>query len=165
MHALVADVAVAGVPDPVPVVGEFIFAIWLPLRGAQEEIPIEAGGDWFIGSVADRKPAAEAEGARMIDLADRALIDQLDRSHLVREGAALRAHLNHPVVLAGGGDHLPALENIVAGGLLDIYVFAGLTSPDGCERVPVIGSGDRYRIDVLGLEHLAHVGVFFGRVS
>src|SRR5260370_19440480 len=162
MHALVADVAVAGVPDPVPVIGELILAVWFPLRRTQEQIPIETGRHGFIGRVADRKPAPETERSRMIDLAYRALIDQLGRSHLVWERAALGAHLNHAVIFAGGGDHLPALENIVAGGLFPIDVPTCPARPDGCKRVPMIRRSGRYGIDVLGLELCALIAALLG---
>jgi hypothetical protein len=52
----------------------------------------------------------------MIDLADRAFIDELDSFHLVGEGTALGAHLDHAVVFPGRGHHLSAFENVVAGG-------------------------------------------------
>src|SRR5260370_8810618 len=136
MHALVADVAVAGVPDPVPVIGELILAVWFPLRRTQEQIPIETGRHGFIGRVADRKPAPETERSRMIDLAYRALIDQLDGAHLVREGAALGAHLNHAVVFAGGGDPLAALENIMSGVLFHLDLLTCLANPEWCPNAP-----------------------------
>src|SRR5262249_3476258 len=43
-------------------------------------------------------------------------------------------------------------------------IFSRLAGPDGRQRMPVIGCGDRYRIDVLGFEHRSHIGVFLGTV-
>src|ERR1700730_687276 len=126
MHSLIADIAIASVPDPVPVVGELIFAVRLPLRRSEEEVPIETGRHGLIRSVADREAAPETECAGMIYLTDRDLIDELNGVHLVGQGTALGAHLNHTVVFSGGGHHLLALINIVAGGLLHVDVFAGL---------------------------------------
>ena len=50
-------------------------------------------------------------------------------------------------------------------GLFDVDVFAGLTSPNGRQRVPVIGQRQRYGIHVFGLEQGAHVGVLFGLIA
>src|SRR6266404_5250676 len=108
MHSLIADVTVAGIPDPVPVVGKLVFAVWFPLRRTEEEVPIETGRNGLIRSVADREAAPVTERARMINLADRALIDELDGAHLVGQGTALGAHLNHAIVFPGGGHHLLA---------------------------------------------------------
>src|SRR5260370_38738280 len=109
MHFLIADIAVAGIPDPVPVIGELIFTVWFPLRRTEEEVPIETGRNGLIRSVSDREAAPVTERARMINLADRALIDELDGAHLVGQGPALGAHLNHPMVFPGAGHHLLTL--------------------------------------------------------
>ena len=44
--------------------------------------------------------------------------------------------------LPRGRHHAFTLERIIAGRLLDIDILAGLTGPDGGQRVPVIGGGD-----------------------
>src|SRR5437867_11249718 len=61
VHALIADISVARIPEPVPVVSEFIFAVRLPLRGAEKTVPIKSRGNRFIGRVADGETAPEAE--------------------------------------------------------------------------------------------------------
>jgi len=77
-------------------------------------------------------------------------------------GAALHAHLHDALVLAGRFDHLAPLEDVVAGGLLDVDVLAGLEGPDGPQGVPVVAGGDRNRVDLLVLEHLPEVLVDLG---
>ena len=72
-------------------------------------------------------------------------------------GAALGAVLDDPVVLAGGLDGDPALVDVVAARLLDVDVLAGLAGPDGHQRVPVVGRGDRDGVEVLVVEHAADV--------
>src|ERR1700730_18441234 len=126
MHSLIADIAIASVPDPVPVVGELIFAVRLPLRRSEEEVPIETGRHGLIRGMADREAAPETERPRLISLTDRALIDELNGVHFVGQGTALGAYLNHAVVLPGRGHHLLALVNIVAGGLLHLDGFSRL---------------------------------------
>src|ERR1700680_3513478 len=53
VDGLVADFAVAGVPDPVPIIEEAIAGEGLQRRGAGPEIVINTGGDGFLGGVAD----------------------------------------------------------------------------------------------------------------
>ena len=163
MHALVSYIAVAGVPKPVPVVGEAVLAVGTHRGRTEEDIPIQAGRNWLFGRVADRLPASEAESARHVERSDRALAEHGHRLALVPDGAALGADLHHALVLAGRLDHLLALEYVVAGWLLHVDVLAGLAGPDGGERVPVIGRCYRDRVDVPVFKQLAHVRVFFRR--
>ena len=83
-------------------------------------------------------------------------------SHLVRDAAALHADLHHAVVFARGVHHLLAFENVVAGRLLAIHVFARLAGPDGGQRMPVIGRGDGDRVDVLVVVKLPQILIDFG---
>src|ERR1035437_1937477 len=76
--------------------------------------------------------------------------------------AALGTDLHHAAVFAGGGDHLLAFENVVAGGFFDVDVFAGLAGPDGGQRVPVVGERHGNGLHLFIVENLAHVGVAFG---
>ncbi len=112
--------------------------------------------------MADRLAALEAESLGEVDLPDDAFVQQVHRLHFVFHAAALRADLHHPAVLACGGDHLLAFENVVACGLLDIDVLAGLAGPDGRERVPVIGDGHGDGLHRFIVEDLAHIGVALG---
>ena len=56
-----------------------------------------------------------------------------------------------------------ASKMIVRARLLHVHVLARLAGPDGHQGVPVIGRGDRDRVDGLVLEQLAVVGVGLGR--
>ena len=165
MHALIPDVAVAGVPEPVPVVGEPVPCVGAHWRGSEEEIPVEARRHWRGRRVPDRLPAAKAKAAGHVDLADGAFAQHLHCKALVADRAALRADLHHPPVLAGRLDHPVSLEHVVAGGLLHVHVLAGLTGPDRRESMPVIGCRHGNRLDVPVLEQLAHVRILLRRVS
>ena len=92
-------------------------------------------------------------------------MQQLDRAHLVIEAAALASDLHHASVLARGGDHLDAFEDVVRRGLLDVDVLAGFASPDGGQRVPMIRQRHRHRVDVVVREGIAHVAVAFRRFT
>ena len=89
-------------------------------------------------------------------------MQQFDRFALVRDAAALHPDLHHAVVFASGGHHLPAFENVVAGGLFAVHILARLAGPDGRERMPVIRRGDRDRVDILVFVKLAQILVDFG---
>src|SRR5579862_4698917 len=134
VDALVADVAVAGVPEPVPVVAETQLVEGAHGRGPQELIPIETGRRGAVGFVADTLAALEAESLGEIDLADDALVEQRDGLLLVGLAAALRTDLDDAVILARGVDHALAFEDVVAGGLFHVDVLAVLTGADGGER-------------------------------
>ena len=99
---------------------------------------------------------------RQVDLADHAFVQQLHRLDLVRRAAALRADLHHALVFARGLDHLLPFEDVVAGGLFDVDVLAGLAGPDGGERVPVVGQRHGDGVHVLVGEDLPHVGIALG---
>lgn len=77
----------------------------------------------------------------------------------VCSGAELRALLNDAVVAIGRLDQLLAFPQIVRARLFDVDVFTGLTSPDGHQGVPVIGSCDLNGVDGFIFEKQPDVGV------
>src|SRR4051794_27477671 len=161
MYSLIADISVPGIPEPVPVIGKFILAVWLLLSRSQKAIPIDAGWYRLIRRVSDGEPPPEALAASVINRTHNSLAQQLHGTHLMRHRTALRSHLHHAIVFASRLYHLLALKHVVARRLLDVNILPGLASPDRCERVPMIRRRDRDCIYVLGVEHRAHIGVFF----
>ena len=76
VNALVAQVAVAVVPEPVPVVVEPV-GIERPLgRGAEPDVVVNAGGHGAIGLVADGAAGLVAEALGHVDLAELARVDE-----------------------------------------------------------------------------------------
>ncbi len=75
--------------------------------------------------------------------------------------AALRAVLHDDAVFLLSLDRDAAFDHVVAHRLFDVDVLARLRSPDGDQRVPVVGSGDGDRVDRAVFEELADVGVAF----
>ena len=71
--------------------------------------------------------------------------------------AALRAGLADFVVFARRLDAPPPFAHIVADRFFDVDVFAVLHRPDGGQRMPMIGRGDRHDVDRGIFECLAHV--------
>src|SRR5207249_2063647 len=106
---------------------------------------------------ADAGPRTADPGAGRRGLAQLAGADQLGGPGQAGTAAALRAQLDHAVVLAGGLDHAPAFAEVVAGRLFHVDVLAGLAGPDRGQRVPVVGRGHDDRVEGLVLQDPAQV--------
>ena len=160
MDALVAHVAVAGVPVPMPIVVDAGTIEILLLGRAAPEVVIERRGNLQRRfEFADAEPRLVAGAERVLDLAELAAADEGDGILEALAGARLGAALHEAVVLAGGLDHLPAFPDVVRDGLLDVDVLAGLSGGDGDPGMRVIRRGDRDGVDVFAFEQLAEVGV------
>ena len=162
VDGLIAGFAVAGVPDPVPVVVKAIFGEGLVGSGAGPEIVMDAGGNRGGVGVADGAAPLVANRARHIDVADGAVADMVDGFEHAGIGAGLAAVLANAIVFFYGADELAAFEGVMRAGLFDVDVFRGLAAPNGDERVPMIGSGDGDGVDFLVFEELANVEVTLG---
>ena len=160
VDAVVAHLAIAGGPEPVPVVVQLL-AHQRPLgRRAAPEIVIDRGGHRRgLADFADAGPRAVDDGAGPADCAELAAAKILECLLQGQTGTALRAHLDHAAMLAGGGDHLPAFPEVVAERLFHVDVLARLTGPDGCQGVPMIRQGDDHRVDILVVQQLTDVVV------
>jgi hypothetical protein len=102
-----------------------------------------------VGILADRRTRLEAEAARHVELADAAVLDELDRLPHRRPAAVHRSDLDDPVVPVRRVHHLAAFPDGVRRRLLDVDVLAGLHRPDAGERVPVVRRRDDDGGDVL----------------
>ncbi len=180
MRPLIAAVAVAVVPVPVPVVVEAV-AIERALRRRTEpqvvvdfrQIPIVVGRlvagrgqrqrvllarlHRPVGIPADRRPRLVAQAARHVDLAQAAVVDELNRLPHGRTAAVHGPDLDDAVVVRGGLDHPPPFPHRVRRRLLDVDVLARLQRPDGRQRVPVVRRGDDDGVDVLVVHHAAQI--------
>ena len=67
--------------------------------------------------------------------------------------------LHHAVVLLRRRDNLLRLEHVVRARLLDVHILAGLTGPDGLQRVAVVRRGDRNCVDIFVFQQLAYVDI------
>src|SRR5215471_13773523 len=159
MNALIADVAVASVPNPVPVVVEAITREWLHRRGARPQVVIDTGWDRFFRSPTNRVAPLVAQPSSQIDLSNQSLVDLLDSLDHSFARTALCTVLHDAVVFSRSFDKLLALPPIVRARLLDVDVFARLAAPDSHEGVPVVGSRDGDGIDGLVIKQLAKVCV------
>ncbi len=99
------------------------------------------------------------------DLAELARADDLDGLLKMGRGTLLGADGHDLVVLAGRGDHRLALGHIVPDRLFHVDVLAGHHRLDRRQGVPVVGSRNNDRVDILAIEHGTVVACGIGRVS
>jgi hypothetical protein len=157
MDALIADVAIAGVPEPMPVVMHQVAVERLFRRGAKPEIEIDRCRRHFDRLHADAPPRLAAIAFRDEEFA---ILARMHRRNLVRLPAAtavLRAMLDHPLIFLGGFHTLAAFKDVVADRLFDVHILARLAGPDRHQRMPMVGRGDRDDIQRLVVERFAHV--------
>ena len=157
MDALVADIAVAGVPEPVPVVLESQFVERTLRRRPQEQVPVHARRHGAVLLVSDRTAALEAQSLGHVNLTDEAALHGLHRPDLERHAAVLRTDLHDALGFIGHLRHPQAFMDVVAGRLFAVDVLARLTGPDGGQCVPVVGGGDGNGVDAGIGEQLTHV--------
>src|ERR1019366_1649268 len=159
VNALVAQVAIAVGPIPVPVVVEAVFLERHLLRRALPQVVIHIGRRIADRFGTDGVAPLVAQAAREVDVADQAFAHLPHAVLQRRRGAALAALLHHPVILARRRHNLFGLEDIVRARLLDVDILAGAAGVDGHQGVPVIGRGDGDGVDRLVFEELAIVPV------
>src|SRR5262249_49287023 len=137
MDALVAQVAVAVVPGPVPVVVQVLAQERLERGRAAPQVVIDRLGHRLLAvDLADAGAELVAQAAGQLDLSQLAGVQVRDGLAHALAGAALGAGLADAVVLAGDLDDAPALGDVVAYRLLDVDVLAVLHGPDGGQGVP-----------------------------
>src|SRR5690606_7257916 len=76
--SLVAEVAVAGVPVPVPHVVRLAFVVRLPRCGSEPEVVVQSWRRIGVGDLGERITRLEAEPARHVDLADDPVVKGLN---------------------------------------------------------------------------------------
>ena len=123
----VVEVAVAGVPVPVPVIVQ-VLAHQGPLIGrAAPEVVVDRLGDRLrAADLTDALPRLVVEAVRVEDLAEIALADVLERLGETGSLAGAVRGLDDPLVLGRRLDHFAALENLQPEGLLQppgVYLF------------------------------------------
>src|SRR5262249_18442280 len=119
VDAVVAELAVAPVPEPVPVVVQDVVAIRPARRWSLPEGIVEPLGEGHLAAAAARGPGVAVAAAGELGPADRAAPDPLDGLDDLRPAPPLVAHLDDPVMLAGRRDQQLALAGVVAARFLD----------------------------------------------
>ncbi len=150
VDAVVAQLSVAPVPVPVPVVVDQVVLVGNAGGRSLPELVVQVSGDGCRFAAAQRAPAAVVPGANHVDAADGPFPQLLNGLACPRRASPLGAHLDRPVVLAGGGDHELALAGGVAARFLHVCVLSGGAGQDGGRSVPVVGPG---------VEESVHLGI------
>src|SRR5436190_4881212 len=113
VDGLVAEIPVACVPDPVPVVMEAIACERFQGCGAGPEVVVDPGWSGFGRRPANRVAPFEAQCPCQIDLAKGASAQVMDGVDQGRRRAALRAVLHDAAVLLRRTNHLASLPQVV----------------------------------------------------
>src|SRR5579862_1033105 len=170
MAGHIAEGAGAEVPPAAPLevqVGGVVGALG---RRAEPLVPVQVRGHrgGVLGPRGDirrlRPDGAVGPEVDLLDVADQAGLDDLDRLAQVPAGASLVAHLGGDLVLGRDLGHLPGFVDVVGQGLLRIDAFAQLHGHDAGAGVVIVGDADGDAVDLLGhlVEHLAVVEVLLG---
>src|SRR6266403_2406068 len=130
MDGLIADLTVAGVPDPMPIVMKAIARKRLERRGAGPEVVINAGGNGFFRGTPDGRAPLVANRAGHVDIADRGVIQMPDGFEHAGVRARLAAMLANSIVLFYRAHELAAFKGVMRAGLFHVHIFAGLAGPD-----------------------------------
>src|SRR5262249_15478795 len=101
VDAVVAQFAIAPVPEPVPVVVQVIGAERPAWSGALPHVVIEPFGNLACFAAANRGPVVDVPSLGEVGAANGSLADFLDPFNYLGPAAALVAHLHVPFVLAG----------------------------------------------------------------
>src|SRR5260370_38929200 len=123
VDGLVADLPVACVPDPMPVVVEAITRKRLQRCGSGPQVIMDAGRNGFLRGVPDRWPPLVANRAGHVDVADRAVAQMLNGFQHAGVRARLAAVLADAVVLLYRTNPLLSFTAVKRERLFHINVF------------------------------------------
>ena len=163
--AVIEGLTGAVAAEPVPVVGLDVVDVLGARGGALPEIPVEGGGDGDGLAGAHGEALVHVPGFGIVGVADEAVVDLLDHFDGVVRRALLIADLDELAVFFLRFDEQLALAGVLAGGLFDVDVLAGLEAVDGHGGVPVVGHGDGDDVDVFGFEELPAIPFGLGCVA
>ena len=158
VDAVVPHLAVARVPEPVPLVVQLLAHERLLGGRAAPEVVIHGARrrrgrvdrpDTVAGPVHQR--VGEADGPEL------AAAQAVEHPAEERARPVLGADLDHAAVLAGRRHHLLPFPQVVRERLLDVDVLARLAGPDRRQGMPVVRQGDDHRVDALVVEDFAGV--------
>src|SRR5438477_12261050 len=104
MDAVVAEFAVAKIPEPVPIVVNEILMIGLHGGRSNPQIPVEPRRGFLRLLKPDRVPIAGKEKVGLVNVSNFAIVDEFDDLPKAAPPAALSAAGGDPFVLAGSFD-------------------------------------------------------------
>ncbi len=157
VHALVAQLAVAVVPEETPVVVKAVGVEGPEWGGPEPHVVVGPRGRCAVGRGADAFTQLSDPGLDQADLAQFPGGRVFDSVPDVGGAAPLRADLDNAFVAARDIAHSLAFLDGLRQGLFDVDVLARLARQDHLGGVPVVWRGDDHRVDVLVFEHAAEV--------
>ena len=162
VRALVVEVAIAGLPEPVPVVVHEVGVVVIEHGRALPEIPVKVGRGVAVGLGADRCPWLAAVAIGNLEPRQGAIFERGMKPCDPRIAPPLRAMLHDHAVFLGGLQGDAAFHHVVAHRLLNVDMLASLGSPDRHQGVPMVWRGYGDRVDVFVFKHLADVFLTLG---
>ena len=129
-------------------------------RGADPEVPVQSRFRLLLLEVA--RASGVPEGAfDALNLADDAVADEIDGGSKLAAGALHGAGLKDAAMLVHSVDDFDGFVDVVREGLFAVHVFAVAQCGEHGDGVPVVGSGDADRVDVLAAGDFTEVVVAF----
>ena len=125
--------------------------------GSEPSVPIQSLGYRLAGNSAHWLASLAGQASGRIDAADDTLFELLDPFDNSRDAPVLGTVLDDASVLVRRLHDLAPLEDVVGAGLLHKYILTRLASPNGAERVPVIGCGEANDVDRRIVKDRAHI--------
>ena len=149
MRPLVAEVAVAVRSLPVPVVvepasGQLRIGV---LSRSAPQIEVDFRRDLVVAECSDRLSTFVAQAASKLDITDSAAVQEGESFVQRLARSALSSDLADAFVFASGGDQCGTFRDVMADGLFNVRVLAGLHRPHAAQSVPVVGSRRADRIN------------------
>ena len=165
MHPLVADLAVAEVPEPMPVVVDQILVVGLLRRGSKPKVEVQSRRRLHRRFEGDAPPRLAGIAVRNQQTA---VLAAADRRHLPGAnggGAILRAVLDDAIVFSRRFDQVAALGNVMAARFFDVRVLARLAGPNAQKRVPMGWRGDGDDVQILVVQNRSQISNALGRIA
>ena len=158
VNALVPDVPVSRVPEPVPIVMQPLAHQRFLRRRAAPQVVIHFRRDGRRPRhLADAAARLVTEPAQAHYLPQVPRTDPFERFPDARVRPVLRPALHDPIVFPRRLHRLAAHPDIVRDRLLNVHVLARLAAPDHDERVPVVRRRRHHAVHVLVVEHPPHI--------
>ncbi len=159
VRAPIADLPAAGLHDPTERAVAIPLVIRAPTHRAQPQVPIEFRGRIAVGHRLLVDLAGIVKTSDPVDVPNRAIRKVTMRKIGLRLRTPLRTHLNRHLVVMRGTHHRRAFLDRAARRFLHVHMFAGLARMDHLHGVPMIGSRNHHRIDVLALDDIPVVAI------
>src|SRR5688572_15807492 len=106
MDALVPDIAIACIPEPMPLVLESVGVEGTHRRRPPEDVPVHAWRNRTIRYFADGHAPLETQALGKVNLADQTLLQRCEGPDLEFGAAVLRTDLHHLLGLSRNLHHL-----------------------------------------------------------